>query len=276
MEAFKNDQTLLLSMQIQHANIRITTNKHWQRYWAKHTRFHKTWTVSDQPSPFQTLEGNCVPNTLIMSPQRRSITEHKYKFNSQTEQTVPVVLNLQAITLRTGLWLGRILQVPWQRYCTVCFYSKFFLPALFLLAAAPGATCGGGWKKKRDNGTHEDASRSQSSVRAGRHSPFFSLAARGQDGGGRGIIWMREAIGVSVRWGFLKPHSLLQPRVSPMGCNGIKYSASMQPKTRGAPLQLARVDRSGAAHKCRKTESELESFSAASGAGCFISLPAAI
>lgn len=61
-----------------------------------------------------------------------------------------------------------------------------------------------------------------------------------------------------------------------MGRNGIKYSSSMQLKTRGAPLQLARVDRSGAAHKCRKTESVLESFSAASGASGFISLPSAI
>lgn len=87
---------------------------------------------------------------------------------------------------------------------------------------------------------------------------------------------MRAARGVSVRWGFLLPPSLLQPRGSPMGCNGIKYSSSMQPKTRAAPLQLARVDRSGAAHKCRKTESVLESVSAASGAMGFISLPSAI
>lgn len=40
-----------------------------------------------------------------------------------------------------------------------------------------------------------------------------------------------------------------------MGCNGIKYSSSMQPKTRGAPLQLARFDRSGAAHKSAEKQS---------------------
>lgn len=34
---------------------------------------------------------------------------------------------------------------------------------------------------------------------------------------------MRAAVGVSVRWEFLLPPTLLQPRVSPMGCNGIKY-----------------------------------------------------
>lgn len=66
---------------------------------------------------------------------------------------------------------------------------------------------------------------------------------------------MRAALGVSVRWGFLLPPSLLQPRGSPMGCNGIKYSSSMQPKTRGAPLQLARFDRSGAAHKSAEKQS---------------------
>lgn len=42
-------------------------------------------------------------------------------------------------------------------------------------------------EKKRDNGTHKDANRSQSGARAGRHSPLSSLAARGQDGGGGGV-----------------------------------------------------------------------------------------
>lgn len=133
--------------------------------------------------------------------------------------------------------------------------------------------------EKIDNGAHKDANRSKSSARAGQvdtHLSLLWLFGGRMMGVGGGLHWMRAAVGVSVRWGFLLPPSLLQPRGSPMGCIGIKYLSSMRQKTRGAPLQLARVDRSGAAQKCRKTESVLESVSAASGAIGIISLPVAI
>lgn len=51
-----------------------------------------------------------------------------------------------------------------------------------------------------------------------------------------GVQWIRAAVGVSVRWVSLLPPSLLQPRVSSMGCDGIRYSLNMQPKTRGGVL----------------------------------------
>jgi len=47
---------------------------------------------------------------------------------------------------------------------------------------------------------------------------------------------VRATVGVSFRWVFLLPPSLLQPRVSPMGCNGIRYSMNMQPKKRNGVL----------------------------------------
>lgn len=47
---------------------------------------------------------------------------------------------------------------------------------------------------------------------------------------------VRAAVGVSFRWVSLLPPSLLQPRVSPMGCDGIRYSMNMQPKKRSGVL----------------------------------------
>lgn len=50
----------------------------------------------------------------------------------------------------------------------------------------------------------------------------------------RGVHWVRAAVGVSFRWVSLLPPSLLQPRVSPMGCDGIRYS--VKPKKRSGVL----------------------------------------
>lgn len=129
------------------------------------------------------------------------------------------------------------------------------------------------WKVKKNNEEITGQTRMLTEARAARWqvdtylSLLWLLAGRmaagvGGGGGGGGVHWTRAAVGVNVRWEFLLPPSLLQPRVSPMGCNGIKYLPSMQPKARGV-LQLAPVDWSGAANKCRK-ESR-----------CSISLPAA-
>lgn len=67
---------------------------------------------------------------------------------------------------------------------------------------------------------------------------------------------MRAAVGVSFRWVSLLPPSFLQPRVSPIGCDGIRNSANMQPKKwtgvlLGKPLG-ASLRWSSAAHKCRR------------------------
>lgn len=92
---------------------------------------------------------------------------------------------------------------------------------------------------------------------------------------GQGEHWVRAAVGVSFRWVSLLPPSLLQPRVSPMGCNGIRYSMNMQPKKRNGVLlgreslhpELVQTC------KCRegkKTTKKLKKniFSTAGGANC--------
>lgn len=56
------------------------------------------------------------------------------------------------------------------------------------------------------------------------------LTSRSSEYWGAGGCTWRAAVGVSVRWVSLLPPSLLQPRESPMGCNGIRYS--MKPKKR--------------------------------------------
>lgn len=103
----------------------------------------------------------------------RSIKRYTYNFITVVsvympvlkfdEQTVPVGLNLEAITPCTGLGLRRIMQVPWQRYCTVCFlFFLFFFswsPLLFRLALATAAICGRRWKK--DTTGHKGANKPQ-------------------------------------------------------------------------------------------------------------------
>lgn len=80
-----------------------------------------------------------------------------YVWAGVSEQTVPVLFNLQAITLCTSLGVRRIMQVPWLRYCCVCFLFLFFLLScsvlLFLLASAAAATCDKNKKKARGDRT---------------------------------------------------------------------------------------------------------------------------
>lgn len=64
---------------------------------------------------------------------------------------------------------------------------------------------------------HEDANRARGNVGAGRAYLSLFRALRG-----RGVHWVRAAVGVRFRWESLLPPSLLQPRVSPMGCDGIR------------------------------------------------------
>lgn len=96
------------------------------------------------------------------------------------------------------------------------------------------------------------------------------------------VQWIRAAVGVSVRWVSLLPPSLLQPRVSSMGCGGIRYSLNMQPKTRSGvllgnelapwigPVQLTSVGK-------KKHDQSYKIFSTAGGAKSFTfaSLPPA-
>lgn len=66
---------------------------------------------------------------------------------------------------------------------------------------------------------------------------------------------VREAVGVSCRWVSLLPPSWLQPRMSPIGCDGIRHSVNIQPKKEEwcPPRQRAGTPkRSSAAHKCRE------------------------
>lgn len=71
------------------------------------------------------------------------------------------------------------------------FILTFFLPALCFFWPRPLQPHVVEGEKKRDNGTHKDANRSQRGARAGRHLPLSlsSLAARRQGGGG-GWRWV--------------------------------------------------------------------------------------
>lgn len=220
-----------------------------------------TSTVSDQQSPFRTLKGKCVQNTLIISPQRRSIREYNYKFDNRAWWADSTCC-FKSASYYSAHWpmteenyAGPMTKILHSLF----FILTFFLPALCFFWPWPLQPHVVEGEKKRDNGTHKDANRSQRGARAGKHLPLSLFSGCSQAGWrwrlevgmGGGVHWRRAAVGVSVRWEFLRPPSLLQPRVSPMGCNGIKYSLSMQAKTRGV-LQSAPVDWSSAAHECRK------------------------
>lgn len=140
-----------------------------------------------------------------------------------------VPFNLQAVALCTSLGLRRIMQVPWLRYFPVCFLFLFFLlscfPLLFLLAGATAATCD---KSRKDNRWQGTRMLMEPQKHEGRQDLPFSPQSVGEQGGW--VHGVRAAVGLSVRWISLLPPSLLQPLVSPMGRNGIRYSMSMQTK----------------------------------------------
>lgn len=95
---------------------------------------------------------------------------------------------------------------------------------------------------------------------ADRTSGQVRLTFLSSDWGAEGCTW-RAVVGVSFRWVSLLPPSLLQPRVSPMGCNGISYSK--KPKKRSGVLlptrwELELVQRCSQAQKKNETKTKLQ------------------
>lgn len=56
--------------------------------------------------------------------------------------------------------------------------------------------------------------------------PFFPQRLGGGEQGWGEDRWARAALGVCVRWFRVSSTSLLQPLVSPMGCDGIRFSVN--------------------------------------------------
>ena len=169
-------------------------------------------------------------------------------------QTVPVLFNLQVVTLCTSLGLRRIMQVPWLRYCSVCFlFLSFFLSRslpLFLLDPATAATC---YKSEK---TRDDRSRgclhSQRKCDGRSGLPFSPQSVKGQgDALGKGSGKCELQVGLfstsllasatHVSHG-MRRHQIFSEHAA-------KKEEWCPPGQRGGTLKW-----SSAAHKCRRNK----------------------
>lgn len=237
-----NDHMLHLFMQIQHTNIRRLIKNTDSLIEPNSTQVQKTGHQQYRISNHQirTLKSQWVQNTLTMSPRRRSILEHNSKFNKRAWRAVCTCC-FKSANYYPAHWpmTGENSAGP----MTKILHSLFFILTFsFLLSVAFGlGPCSHMWwkvkkKKEREITGHTRMLTEARAVR-GQVDTYLSLlwllAGRVAVGGLEveeegGAHWTRAAVGVSVRWEFLLPPSLLQPRVSPMGWNGIKYACSQK------------------------------------------------
>lgn len=120
---------------------------------------------------------------MIMSPQRRSIIEQKYKFNNRAFKSASYYSARWPMTEES--YAGPLTKILHSLF----FILTFSFPLSVSFGFGPCSHVMEGEKKKkreRDNGTHRDANRSQSGARAGSRLPLSSLAAHRQGGGGVG------------------------------------------------------------------------------------------